>query len=182
MNSCTRHRTLSLAAVAAIVSTAWGFGRAQPAEVPKPPSKPMEAIDAIFTADYAIAQKAMVERVKETGLIVVDGPDLLLYLQGRLIDRATANAPPAYADLKTIDTSRWRSSCYSCPTRTRPRDPPPPGPVSGVTSVHWRMFLRRLPPNASPSLGAWRVSAPYRRRPCKCFAAHERPTGSTSET
>ncbi|MDE0886892.1 MAG: hypothetical protein OSB70_15305 [Myxococcota bacterium] len=67
----------------------------------EPPSESMKSLDALFTVDYSIAQKAMLERVKETGLIVVNGPNLLLYLNGEKIAEAKVGTPPAYRNLKT---------------------------------------------------------------------------------
>ena len=112
----------------------------------------MEALDAIFTADYATAQKAMVERVKETGLIVVDGPDLLLYLQGRLIDRATTNAPPAYADLKTIDHIPLAVFVLLLPDADAPS-------LSAATRSRIRRYISALE-DVSPSIAAERFPQP----------------------
>jgi len=63
----------------------------------------MSSLDAIFTSSYSAAQRSMLQRVKQSGLIVVAGGDLLLYLDGRLVERSSTNTPAAYNDLKIID-------------------------------------------------------------------------------
>ena len=68
-----------------------------------PPSVEMRGIDELFTQNYARALARAVDRVKQTGLIVVQGGDLFLYLDGKLVDQATTGSPPAYQNLKIVD-------------------------------------------------------------------------------
>ena len=68
-----------------------------------PPSVEMRSINELFTQNYARALERAVDQVKGTGLIVVQGGDLFLYLDGKLVDQATTGSPPAYQNLKIID-------------------------------------------------------------------------------
>ena len=86
----------------AVAAWFFGGGAGLPSEAVESSSKSMKSIDALFMADYAIAQKAMTESVTQTGLIVVNGADLLLYLNGKRVEQVKGNFPPSYENLKTI--------------------------------------------------------------------------------
>ena len=68
-----------------------------------PPSVEMRSINELFTQNYARALERAVDQVEETGLIVVQGGDLFLYLDGKLVDQAAPGSPPAYPNLKIVD-------------------------------------------------------------------------------
>lgn len=68
-----------------------------------PPSAEMRSINQLFTQNYARALEHSVDRVKQTGLIVVQGGDLFLYLDGDQVDHVKTGAPPTYQNLKIID-------------------------------------------------------------------------------
>jgi hypothetical protein len=93
-------RAMSIIGVVTIVVFLGAVQGSLPAASAEPSSESMRSLDALFMADYSIAQKSMLERVKKTGLIVVEGSNLLLYLNGEKIAEAKVGTPPAYRNLK----------------------------------------------------------------------------------
>ena len=152
MNGFVRITPLGLAGVGIIALTAWSFAFAQSTEAPVAPSKPMEALDVLFKTNYDRALKTMRDRAQETGLIVVDGSDLLLYLHGRLIDRAATNLPSAYQNLKTIDHIPLAIFVLLLPETDT-------ASISDVTRSRIERYIRSLEA-ISPSITAERFSEP----------------------